>query len=446
MIDINSMTFTYADGEVKNDKGEVMISKEDISSNNYKLDNNGNLIDDEGKVVKEIKDFIPLHLRKKEVTKLVTERGIKFENGNWVDSSNTSLFPKESLIVDGKPVLFDKDGNQVAEDGTTILMSKDEVIDKLYDSLNVSLEEELTEIELLEKATGIELTDEKGTKLSFENNLEGFKKRESLVHQKGVQEGEKTAIDKFFKANPEIYDAFVYKQTYGKLDGFGNFTDYSKYKLDETNKDQLKDVIIQARLAKGDSKEDALFYYEAKDNAGKAIDTAKDSLKYLQDKQAKEIEDGKLRTKAQEDQEEREYNNYITTVSNTIKSGKIKIGENDIIIPENIKVKTKDSSYKVVPRDTAIAYILSPIKEAGGKTMYEIVTENLPIDYLIYDALKLMAGGEDEFISQIIKQNKVNEIKNQFFSKDKKESFFRGAKRDTPANKDKDEKIKHASN
>jgi len=284
--------------------------------------------------------------------------------------------PTELVItVDDKDTTYqlDKDGNATL-DGK-IVYTKDQLT-----ALEKGDQGEDVTIDLLEKTSGIEILDETGKKVTYELTLEGLAKRESDIKALGLREGQSVAIEKFFESNPDLYDAYVYKQTYGTFEGFTDHVDYSKISLTADNLDKAYDIIIKAELEKGNSPAKAKRFAELSKADETLLVDGGEALKYLTDNQVK-LQSSKQAEKQAAIQAEIEAENkyygvayedngkeVVLDVKDSIydivvKTGKI--GELNIPV-EGLKVKAKDGKIINATRKQIFDYISVPVKEHNG--------------------------------------------------------------------------------
>lgn len=267
---------------------------------------------------------------------------------------------------------LDTDGNAVL-DGKIIYTKQ-----QLEDLSKEPTVEDVT-IDLLEKASGIEILDETGKKVEYELTLDSLAKRESDIKQLGKKEGIQLGVTEFFKANPELYDAFVYHQTYGTFEGFTDHVDYTKVTLDPTNETQLFDIIYKAELQKGNTPERAKRLAELSKNDKTLLPDATEASKYLATLQTNEVETKqKLRQKEIEDAIQEENNYYgiaykdnkevVLNVKDSIYDLVVTRGViGELSIPtDGLKIKDKDNKVRVVTRKEIFDYISKPVQEVNG--------------------------------------------------------------------------------
>ena len=317
---------------------------------------------------------------------------------------------------------LDKEGNATLEG--KIIYTKQQLLDLEKDDNTT----EVT-IDLLEKTSGIEILDENGVKIPYELTLESLAKRESDIKTLGKKEGQQEGVTEFFKANPHLYEAFIYQQTYGTFEGFTDHIDYTKLTLDPTNEDQLFDVIYKAELQKGNTPERAKRLAELSKNDKTLLPDATDATKYLATLQTNEIQaKQKDRLKAIEDaaKEENEYygvsydggKETVLSVPDSIYDivvTKGRIGE--LSIPtDGLKVKGKDGKVQNITRKQVFDYISKPVQEINGayytQAMIDEINRTNNKTELVLTYIKNLLGNDiSQLTKTAINKNRIIQIK-----------------------------------
>ena len=158
--------------------------------------------------------------------------------------------------VDGTVVKYklDKDGNALNTDGTVFKSKTD--IDAL---LSASAPENTLDIKVedIAKLSGINPLNDRGEALTFEPTVEGLAQREVAIAQQSGDAGYEQAINDLYATYPQVPQLIKHIQLYGNLDNFGKSVSYSDIKLDKDNKEQHKNIIIEAEILAGKDLEDA---------------------------------------------------------------------------------------------------------------------------------------------------------------------------------------------
>lgn len=197
------------------------------------------------------------------------------------------------ITTDEGEVEYDIDENGNAVKDGKVVYTKDQ-LDKLEDE-----EEKEITIEDISKMSGISPLDNEGNPISYEMTVEDLAKRDADIIELGKRQGRNEAISNFFKENPDIYQAALYKQTYGSLEGFANHIDWTTMTTEGKTNEQLESIIRSAEKRKGssDSQIDRIIRFSKADNVLEEV--AKESLDYLANTQKTEIEEAAKRREAQ---------------------------------------------------------------------------------------------------------------------------------------------------
>lgn len=246
----------------------------------------------------------------------------------------------------GNPIelIIDKDGNA----------TKDGKIVYTKEQLKTLTEEENTDIENTEdlhskiaNLSGIELKDEKGNIIKFSDGLEGLAEREKKVAETYLIAGKNTALNEFFKKNPDLKSIYDYKLRTGTIDNFSSYSDYSTLKItDETPVDVLKDIYKKYLSSIGNDKDTIEKLINLSVNEETLRADSLSALGKLQEKQKQENED--LLAKQEERKQEaiKKYENYYG----------VKVNEKNEIVDANIK----DSLYDKIVKQGKIGNIVLP--------------------------------------------------------------------------------------
>ena len=365
----------------------------------------------------------------------------------------------EVVEVDGTEYKINADGDAVGEGGK-IFMKKEE-LDELEKG---SSEEEKPKeekpkqddtdvtIEDLEKLSGIIITDESGKKVVHDFTLEGLAEREARIKELGLKEGVSQTLQEFFNNNPDLYKAYIHKQNKGTLEGFTNEPVYSQIELDETNEQQLFDLIVEAEVKKGSSVERARSiakFFKAED---KLAEEGKTAHAYLADIEKRTIDKFKKdqdRVKQEKKQEEAQFfgtyfnengKEVVVGGENTIYGKVVEKGKvGNFVIPQSgIKVKVGEET-KVLTRRDIFDYMSKPVNNQGQtQAQIDLAKRFKDMDVLLESYLLNLTNND---VGTLV-ERKVLEEK----SKNIKRRLSTGSKTGTGASdspsRDKDKRIK----
>lgn len=341
--------------------------------------------------------------------------------------------PTEELVsIDGAEYKVDKDGNALKDDGS-VFMTKEE-LDKLEsgddgegdDSDDPEIEVSIDDIE---KASGIELKDKEGKKIQFPFTLEGLAQREKMIKDVSLNQGKNLAIEEYFKANPDLYKAHIYKQKKGTLEGFTNQPYYKTIQVDKDNEQQLKQLVIEAEIRRGKSPEAAKRYAEyckAENILDEEGLNAHKLLIELEEKEEKSYTSNIEQTrKAQLEQEKKYYGTYydesgkevIVDTPGSIYNKVVTKGQfGNLVIPqEGIPIKTKEGNITRISRRQIFDYVATPVegdKFNRSQAQIDLDTKFGDIDYKLRQYMMNLTGNDlSVFLERQMLESKSKNIK-----------------------------------
>ena len=158
---------------------------------------------------------------------------------------------------------------------------------------------ETIDVSAISAISGLTPVNADGTPKQYEMTVEGLAQRDADIAELAKRQAESEAINNFFRTNPDIYQAALYKQTYGSLEGFANHVDWTTMTLEDKSDDLLEAVIRSAEKRKGtsDAQIERIIRFSKADKV--LAETAKESLDYLANAQRREIEVANARQEAE---------------------------------------------------------------------------------------------------------------------------------------------------
>lgn len=188
---------------------------------------------------------------------------------------------------------LDADGNAV-KDGEIVYTKA-----QLDEFAAAETQEETIDVSAISAISGLTPVNADGTPKQYEMTVEGLAQRDADIAELAKRQAESEAINNFFRTNPDIYQAALYKQTYGSLEGFANHVDWTTMTLEDKSDDQLEAVIRSAEKRKGtsDAQIERIIRFSKADKV--LAETAKESLDYLANAQRREIEAANARQEAE---------------------------------------------------------------------------------------------------------------------------------------------------
>jgi hypothetical protein len=312
-----------------------------------------------------------------------------------------------------KQYKLDSNGNALNEDGT-VAYTKEQLEDQ-PDSTAVDLNTLIEEV-------GINVVDEEGSPLTFDNTPEGIASYAKHLAANEYRRGSKETLDRFMQANEDVMDMVRHKRIYGTLDNYKDSINYSNIILDSNNEEQLLDIIHQSRSAKGDSKEEVERFIKYSKIEGTLAKDAEDALKHLKDMQDKNEKVALAKQEAERKAfEEQEITWFGVDVDNgklvdkeiegsiydkIVKKGKVA----SLTIPKTgLVVTQQDGSKRAINRQEIFDYIYKPIQEIDGrlysKAEIDEINANKNMDVVLIRYLQNALGRD---FNQLLKEEIQN--------------------------------------
>lgn len=310
---------------------------------------------------------------------------------------------EDSYTVDANGNLLDKDNN--------IFKSSNEVAEWLAQFETVDDDEDADAINLanIQKAIGIDLSDENGNPVEFENSIEGIKSYINGVVEANREENYRTAFNSIQQQYPFIDDVINYwVANNNSLEGYNEIPDRSKIEVIPNNTAQHEAIIRQAwaESKRPGNIEDYLQYLKS---SGNLEAVARDELKGLQQLDADYREHIAQQAEEVEAKQQQYIAEYWNSVQDIVQSGKIAGYD----IPETITVN-RDGRSIAVGRNEFFNYLYQV--DGEGKSMYqrdiEATDENTQLqDQLLRAYLMFTGGSYADLVAMADNKNKVKHLK-----------------------------------
>lgn len=310
---------------------------------------------------------------------------------------------EDSYTVDANGNLLDKDNN--------IFKSSNEVAEWLAQFETVDDDEDADAINLanIQKAIGIDLSDENGNPVEFENSIEGIKSYINGVVEANREENYRTAFNSIQQQYPFIDDVINYwVANNNSLEGYNEIPDRSKIEVIPNNTAQHEAIIRQAwaESKRPGNIEDYLQYLKS---SGNLEAVARDELKGLQQLDADYRERIAQQAEEVEAQQQQYIAEYWKSVQDIVQGGKIAGYD----IPETISVN-RDGRTIAVGRNEFFNYLYQV--DGEGKSMYqrdiEATDENTQLqDQLLRAYLMFTGGSYADLVTMADNKNKVKHLK-----------------------------------
>jgi hypothetical protein len=339
------------------------------------------------------------------------------KDGSTQSSSTGGLDAGTQLDIDGKPYTVDDKGN-IVDDKGNVFKQASEVNDWLKTVQTSNGDEEPDDKEItvasIQKALGVEITDENGNPTEFTNDAAGVKSYvEDVINLKSA-ELQQAAVNKLFNDNPllkQFADYLVVNN--GNPYGFGQLPDRSTIELDKTNETQQEAIIRMAAQEFGNKAVNDNYIQYLKQTGG-LYDEAKVQLANLVEKDnnlRKQLETEAEQRRAQEEQE---IDKYWNNVNNVINSGIV----GGYKLPESF-VKEVNGTKVTLNRKDFFNYLSKPaVTDEQGNTMtgYQRDLANLSDEDALakemLDAWLMFTGGTyKDLINMAVKEDNVRKLK-----------------------------------
>lgn len=285
---------------------------------------------------------------------------------------------------------LDADGNAV-KDGEIIYTKA-----QLDEFAAAETQEETIDVSAISAISGLTPVNADGTPKQYEMTVEGLAQRDADIAELAKRQAESEAINNFFRTNPDIYQAALYKQTYGSLEGFANHVDWTTMTLEDKSDDQLEAVIRSAEKRKGtsDAQIERIIRFSKADKV--LNETAKESLDYLAANQKREIEEATARQEAQWKAEQDELDKaYGITYDDHGKAKVLNVPDSlydkivnkgtigGLTIPTAGVKRTVNGKEQILTRKDLVKYLTAPVVEIGDslytqaqKDIFDMLADN----------------------------------------------------------------------
>lgn len=319
------------------------------------------------------------------------------------------LEPGSILQVGDDKYTVAENGNLVDKDGNVFKEAKD-VADFIKDA---EFEDDGDENELnvnsVQEALGIEITDEDGKPLEFENTPEGVKAYVQAVVDLQKEEYQEAAIASLYQKYPIINDVLNYYIANGNsLEGFNQTTSYSDVTFDESNADQHEQIVRIAFKEQG-RKGDVESYIQYLKSSGILAETAREELNGLVEIENESKEE--IARKAEEaenkriEQETKYWNGVKETIDKKVIAG--------YKIPDTILINNNGVKVTATPNDF-FDYVYKVDQDGLSKyerDLQQETKESRLNDELLRAYLKFVKGDYSSLVGMAVNEDKVKKLK-----------------------------------
>lgn len=361
-----------------------------------RLNKTGDLVNTEGQVLVSKADL------DKDVNTIKTELTTKAEE--YIKGLG-------EVEIEGVTYKIEEDGSIKNEAGEVVL-TKEQLLEQVMATDDYLAEPGDDDVSMYDQAaqiTGLQLIDDKGEPMHFEESVEGLAMRDlHIARQEGSRIANET-LNNFFTSYPELEDAFYYLKTKGTLEGFGTQTNHQGIEIKQENEAQQLEIVITAEMARGKDREAAAKYANLLKDNDMLYEESKASLAYLQTSEQNDKQSRATKYAADQAALAKEQETYWNNVATTLQTGKVL----EYTIPENIRVPLSNGTVKYYTKQDFFNYMRVPVK--NGLTQAQIDAQNEPLDIKIFnDYLRFTGHDMSYLVNQRVNQTKVNDLKQRF--------------------------------
>lgn len=337
----------------------------------------------------------------------------KDSNSNDADSSTGDLTEGDSIEFEGVTYTVDATGNLVDDKGNIFKEAKD--VKSWISSMDVSNDQNDNDFNLnaIQEALGITVTDDNGNPVEFTNDAEGVKSYVNSVIDLKSKDIQTATINKLFTDNPLIKEFIDYVQLTGSPQGFGELPDRSGIEIDKNNINQQEAIIRMAAQEFGNKSLNENYIKYLKDSGG-LYDEAKQQLTALVEKDAAMRKDIEEQAEANRQAEQVRVNEYWQNVSKVIE-GRIIAGYK---LPESFTKEVNGQKVVYTPNDF-YNYLNKAIEQdadgnivTGYQRDLSKLTDEEYLNRELLDAWLMFTGGTyKDLIDMAVKEDNVRKLK-----------------------------------
>ena len=204
------------------------------------------------------------------------------EGNNANNNQPDKLAAGTKLEVDDKTYTIDDNGNAVDAEGN--IFKKAEEVDAWVKSFTVENPAEDNTLANIQKALDVEITDENGNAIKYEDTPEGIQQYVNDVVETAREEIASNTMKQFYQQFPFAKDIVDYYIANGNsLEGYGVMPDRSGIEIDDNNIAQ-QEAIIRTAWKENGQKGDVERYIKYLKDSNTLTETAKAELAGLQEK------------------------------------------------------------------------------------------------------------------------------------------------------------------
>ena len=266
-------------------------------------------------------------------------------------------------------------------------------------------------IDNLKQTLGIDITDENGNPVTFENTPKGIKEYIDSVIEVQTDEIKNATLNDYFAKYPYVQDFVNYVQLNGTPKGFGESISVQGVVLDKDNESQLENVIRHAATTFGNKSlnENYIKYLKS---TGSLYDEAKAQLEALVELEQRQAQERAQIIKAREEEDRRiqeERNNKLFNVINSKTIAGYKLPDNVIREVNGKKVTASLQDF--------YDYVTKPVRQPDGSLSTQYIADYWNQDDTILTNNQLMEawllftkGSYKDLINMVAKEDNVKRL------------------------------------
>lgn len=337
------------------------------------------------------------------------------ENGSGDDANKETttnefaIAPGTELEFDGQTYTVDEQGNILDANGNIFKEAKD--VKAWKDSLEIQEvnEENAVNLKTIQDAVGIDVVDESGNVIEFEDTPDGIKSYVNQVIENSRDDIQSETINKLFETYPILNDVLNYYIANGNsLEGFNQTPNREDVVLNENNIEQ-QEVIIKTAWKEQGRKGNVDSYIDYLKQSGTLFNVAQEELEGLKeaDKERKEaIRQEAARVEQEQKENTRQYWENVHNIVKTKQLGAYKLPDTIVRTVEGKKLGGSIEDFfnyiYQVDNDGKSRYVRDLEKDSQ---------ENRLQDELLRAYLKYTGGSYSNLVDMEINKKEVNRLK-----------------------------------
>lgn len=332
-------------------------------------------------------------------------------NDDTQSSSTGELKTGDKVEFNDVTYTVDENGNLVDDNGAVFKESKD--VQAWLDSVSAEDEDDMS-ISSIQKALGVEIADDKGNPIEFDDTPEGVKAYVNAVLDLKANELQQGALNKFFNENPVVrqFMDYLYLNN-GDPRGFGQIPDRQSIQLNAEDDRQLEYIIRMAAQEFGNKSVTDAYIKYLKDT-GNLYSEAESQLQALVEKDKAVRQQLAEQAEMARKQEQERINEYWQNVNNAISNRTIA----GYKLPESFIKQVNGQKITLTPNDfyDYLSKQVTVDEDGNRLTGYQRDLNELSDSDLLnrelLDAWLMFTGGSyKDLVDMAIKEDKVRVLK-----------------------------------